>query len=74
MDENESSDKSSDGWINWFCEIENHEFFVEVDQSFIRDNFNLWGLKEIIGPKFDSALEMILSSKTPEEEEISNPK
>ena len=38
-------DISSDGWITWFCEIEGHEFFVDVDEDFIRDSFNLYGLK-----------------------------
>ena len=66
--------ESSDGWINWFCEIEGHEFFVEVDESYIQDNFNLWGLKSRIGSKFDPALDMILSSETPEEEDLNEPK
>ena len=39
---------SSDGWINWFCDIEGHEFFVDVDEDFIRDSFNLYGLKNLI--------------------------
>ena len=43
---------SSDGWITWFCEIEGHEFFVEVDEDFIRDPFNLYGLKQKIPTKF----------------------
>ena len=30
------SESSSDGgWISWFCDLEGHEFFVEVrDQTF----------------------------------------
>lgn len=39
-------DISSDNWITWFCEIEGHEFFVEVDEEFIRESFNLYGLKD----------------------------
>ena len=72
--DNNDSDGSSEGWINWFCEVEGHEFFVEVDRSYISDSFNLWGLKEIIGENFDKALEMILSMEIPEEEDLTKPK
>jgi len=34
------------GWIQWFCDLEGHEFFIEVDEDYIRDNFNLHGLRE----------------------------
>ena len=72
--DNNGSDGSSEGWINWFCEVEGHEFFVEVDHSYISDSFNLCGLKEIIGENFDKALEMILSMEIPEEEDLTKPK
>jgi casein kinase II subunit beta len=57
------SESSSDGgWISWFCDLEGHEFFVEVsalyglmtfkvDAEYLRDSFNLYGLKEKI-PRF----------------------
>ncbi len=32
------------GWIRWFCALEGHEYMVEVDETFIRDPFNLYGL------------------------------
>jgi|TARA_B110000305_G_scaffold184366_1_gene204909 casein kinase II subunit beta len=32
------------GWIQWFCSLEGHEYMVEVDESYIRDAFNLYGL------------------------------
>ncbi len=66
-------DISSDGWINWFCEIEGHEFFVDVDEDFIRDSFNLYGLKPLI-PRYDEALEMILSTENPDSEDLTNQK
>ena len=66
------SDSSSDGgWISWFCELEGHEFFVEVDSEFIRDSFNLYGLKERI-PRYNDALKMILSSDSPESEDLND--
>jgi hypothetical protein len=26
----DDSEESSSGWISWFCDLEGHEFFVEV--------------------------------------------
>ena len=64
---------SSDGWINWFRDIEGHEFFVDVDEDFIRDSFNLYGLKNLI-QRYDEALEMILSTDIPDSEDLTNQK
>ena len=33
-------------WIQWFCSMEGHDFFCEVDRSFIESRFNLYGLNE----------------------------
>lgn len=68
-----SSDSSSDGgWISWFCELEGHEFFVEVDVEYIKDSFNLYGLKERVPSKFNEALNMILSSESPDSEDLND--
>lgn len=32
------------GWIRWFCTLDGHEFLVEIDEDFIKDQFNLYGL------------------------------
>lgn len=41
-----SDSESGSGWIQWFCDLEGHEFFIEVDEDYISDNFNLHGLRE----------------------------
>lgn len=33
------------GWIQWFCGLEDHYFFCEVNDDFIKNEFNLYGLK-----------------------------
>ena len=47
------------GWIQWFCSLEGNDFFVEVEEEFIRDPFNLYGLKH----KFDHERYKYLSHK-----------
>ncbi len=32
------------GWIKWFLSLEGHEFLVEIDEEYIKDQFNLYGL------------------------------
>eukprot|EP01015_Nassula_variabilis_P017159 TRINITY_DN2677_c0_g1_i5.p1 TRINITY_DN2677_c0_g1~~TRINITY_DN2677_c0_g1_i5.p1 ORF type:complete len:178 (+),score=17.71 TRINITY_DN2677_c0_g1_i5:47-580(+) len=72
-DDSEKSQLTDGGWIAWFCSLEDHHFFCEVDEEFIRDSFNLYGLK----PKFshyEEALEMILQPDCPDEEDMQNEK
>lgn len=63
----------SDGWIQGFCAIEGNKFFCEVDEDFLRDNFNFYGLRQRIR-HFDSALRMILGSEYPSEQELDDSK
>ena len=46
---------------------------MEVDDDYIRDSFNLYGLKPFI-PKYEEALEMILSTDIPDSEDLTNQK
>ena len=48
MSESDSySSEETVGWINWFCNLEDHQFFCKVDEEYICDNFNLYGIKQM---------------------------
>jgi len=83
----DESQYSEGGWIQWFCSLEDHNFFCEVDEEYIRDNFNLYGLRQkfthykssneyrVITYLLNSeALEMILSPECPDDEDLEDEK
>ncbi|KAN0060673.1 casein kinase 2 regulatory subunit [Thecaphora frezii] len=59
-------------WISWFCALPGHEYFTEVTEDFIEDDFNLTGLNALV-PFYKEALEMILDVEPPEEESLKIP-
>ena len=58
-----------ESWISSFCNLVGHEYFAEVSEDFIEDDFNLTGLSSQV-PMYKEALEMILDVE-PEEDEDS---
>ncbi|KAH8830947.1 casein kinase II regulatory subunit-domain-containing protein [Flagelloscypha sp. PMI_526] len=54
-----SSPTSTLTWISWFCSLPGHEYFCEVTEDFIEDDFNLTGLNTLV-PFWKEAMEMVL--------------
>ncbi|KAI5209703.1 hypothetical protein E4T38_02230 [Aureobasidium subglaciale] len=49
----------AESWISAFCSLVGHEYFAEVSEDFVEDDFNLTGLQSQV-PMYKEALEMIL--------------
>ncbi|KAI9801955.1 MAG: casein kinase 2 regulatory subunit [Sarcosagium campestre] len=63
-----SSSPAPESWISSFCSLLGHEYFAEVSEDFIEDDFNLTGLGSQV-PMYKEALEMILDVEPEEDEE-----
>jgi casein kinase II subunit beta len=63
-----SSSQIAESWISSFCNLLGHEYFAEVAEDFIEDDFNLTGLQAQV-PMYKEALEMILDVEPEDDEE-----
>jgi len=48
-DGSDDSIDKKDGWISWFTSLDGHEYLVQVDEEYISDPFNLYGLMTHLG-------------------------
>lgn len=62
-----SSSGTPESWISSFCSLLGHEYFAEISEDFIEDDFNLTGLQGQVA-MYKEALEMILDVE-PEDED-----
>lgn len=60
-------DEEDTTWIQWFTNIKGNEFFCQVDEEYIQDDFNLTGLSSYV-PYYEHALDVILDMESPNEE------
>ncbi|KPM42853.1 Casein kinase II subunit beta-1 [Neonectria ditissima] len=57
-----------ESWISSFCSLLGHEYFAEVSEEFIEDDFNLTGLQSQVA-MYKEALEMILDVEPEDDDE-----
>jgi len=62
-----TSSGTPESWISSFCSLLGHEYFAEISEDFIEDDFNLTGLQTQVA-MYKEALEMILDVE-PEDDE-----
>ena len=43
-EEPSGSEEDVASWISWFCSLKGNEFFCEIEEDYIQDDFNLSGL------------------------------
>ncbi|ORX67847.1 hypothetical protein DL89DRAFT_269034 [Linderina pennispora] len=65
----ESDESANLTWISWFCSLKGHEYFCEIPEEYIEDEFNLTGLSQTVN-YYVEALDMILDIEDDSEEPL----
>lgn len=65
----DDDDEEDVSWVQWFCSLKGNEFFCEIDEDYIHDDFNLCGLSSQV-PFYEYALDMILDLESPMDEDL----
>lgn len=60
------SEDAEFGWVNYFLTLKGNEFFCQVEEDYLHDNFNLTGLVSQI-PYYDFALDLICDIENDED-------
>ncbi|KAJ2451264.1 casein kinase 2 regulatory subunit [Coemansia sp. RSA 2336] len=64
-----SDESANQAWISWFCSLKGHEYFCEVPEEYIEDEFNLTGLSQTVNYYFE-ALDVILDIEDDNDEPL----
>ncbi|KAJ9111237.1 hypothetical protein QFC22_006537 [Naganishia vaughanmartiniae] len=69
MDDYSTNSESdyANSWITWFLSTKGNEYFVEIDDDYLMDRFNLTGLNGELVKDYSKALDMILDNLEGEE-------
>ncbi|ORY80530.1 casein kinase II, regulatory subunit [Protomyces lactucae-debilis] len=54
-------------WIAWYCSLPGHDYFCEVAEDYIEDDFNMTGLSSLV-PMYKEALEFVLDLEPDDDE------
>jgi len=57
----------ANSWITWFLSTKGNEYFVEIDEDYILDRFNLTGLNGEVVQEYSRALDLITDQLEDEE-------
>ena len=60
MSEDDYPSFEENGWIQWFCKLDDHNYFCEIEPDYFRDTFNTYGLKHHF-QNYELALSFLLS-------------
>lgn len=65
MYDSQSSSMEEDevSWIAWYCGKEVNRYLCEVDEVFIRDNFSMYGIRQMFPNQFNRGMELILGQE-----------